>query len=246
MKSSLTDGEICLWAVAKANICSLVVLKVKFNSSFQVSLNFHEWYFFVDILCFVFPVLQDLFLVAKYSVCVCVCVCVCVKLFQSCPNLCNHMDWSLPGSSVHGILQARIMEWVSMPSSRGSFEPRDWTCISYIFCIGRRVLYHYYYLGSPSSMLRTICWFRQEKSFPSVECQQLANCRVGKPSGHLCFFPTSNQSVCADESLVIEVKCHRYLKCCLVGLDKFWVCSQKNRIYLRILKKMSWVFPHIV
>ena len=41
-----------------------------------------------------------------------------------------------------GILQARILEWVAMPSSRGSFRPRDWTHISYVSCIGRWVLYH--------------------------------------------------------------------------------------------------------
>ena len=47
------------------------------------------------------------------------------KLLQSCPTLCSAMDCSLPGSSVHGILQARILEWVSMSSSRGSSRPRD-------------------------------------------------------------------------------------------------------------------------
>ena len=44
--------------------------------------------------------------------------------------------------SVHGILQARILEWVAMPSSRGSSWPRDWTHVSYISCTGRCVLYH--------------------------------------------------------------------------------------------------------
>ena len=46
-------------------------------------------------------------------------------------TLCNPMDRSLPGFSVHGILQAGILEWVAMPSSRGSSRPRDQTCI---FC----------------------------------------------------------------------------------------------------------------
>ena len=46
--------------------------------------------------------------------------CVCDKLLQSCPALCDPIDYSLPGSSVHGILQARILEWVAMFSSRGS------------------------------------------------------------------------------------------------------------------------------
>ena len=47
-------------------------------------------------------------------------VCVCAKLLQSCPTLCDPMDCNPPGSSVHGILRARILECVAMPSSRGS------------------------------------------------------------------------------------------------------------------------------
>ena len=71
--------------------------------------------------------------------------CVHAKLFQSCPPLCNSMDCSLPGSSVHRILQARILEWVAMPSStssRGSSWARDGTHVSYVSRIGRRVLCH--------------------------------------------------------------------------------------------------------
>ena len=49
---------------------------------------------------------------------------------QSCLTLCDPMDGSPPGSSVHGILQARILEWVAMPSSRGSSQPRDQTQVS--------------------------------------------------------------------------------------------------------------------
>ena len=53
--------------------------------------------------------------------------------------------WTLrspPGSSVHGILPARILEWVAMPSSRRSSQPRDWTYVYYVSCIGRWVLYY--------------------------------------------------------------------------------------------------------
>ena len=50
---------------------------------------------------------------SKQCVCVCVCVCVCAHA-QSCPTLCDPMDCSLPGSSVHGISQARILEWVAI------------------------------------------------------------------------------------------------------------------------------------
>ena len=55
-------------------------------------------------------------------------------------TLCDLMDRSLPGSSVHGILQARILEWVAMPSSKGSSQPRDRTQVSYISCISKQVL----------------------------------------------------------------------------------------------------------
>ena len=60
------------------------------------------------------------------------------KSIQSCLILWDPRDCSLPGSSVQGILQARILEWVAMPSSRGPSQPRDHTH-SYVSCIGRWV-----------------------------------------------------------------------------------------------------------
>ena len=57
---------------------------------------------------------------------------------QSCPTLCNPPDCSPPGSSVHRILQARILEWVAIYFPRGSSQRRDRTCITSIFCIGGR------------------------------------------------------------------------------------------------------------
>ena len=60
------------------------------------------------------------------------------QLLQSCPSLCDPIDCNPPGSSVHGVLQAQILEWVAKPSSRGSSQPRNQTHISYISCIGRR------------------------------------------------------------------------------------------------------------
>ena len=49
------------------------------------------------------------------------------KVPQSCPTLCDPMDCSLTGFSIHGIFQARVLEWVAISISRGSFKPRDWT-----------------------------------------------------------------------------------------------------------------------
>ena len=52
-----------------------------------------------------------------------------VKVAQSFPTLCDHIN-----STIHGILQTRIPEWVAIPFSRGSFQPRDWTQVSCIAC----------------------------------------------------------------------------------------------------------------
>ena len=67
--------------------------------------------------------------------------CVCLVV-ESCLDLCDPMDCRPPGSSVPGISQTRTLEWVAMPSSRGSSRTRDWTHISWISCTGRQVLYH--------------------------------------------------------------------------------------------------------
>ena len=65
---------------------------------------------------------------------------LCVSVAQSYLTLCNLMDCSLPGFSVRGVLQARILEWVAISSSRGSSQPRGGTHVS---GIGRHILYHY-------------------------------------------------------------------------------------------------------
>ena len=65
---------------------------------------------------------------------------VCVLIAQSCPTLCDPMSYSPPGSSVHGIFQTRILEWVAISISMGSSRPRDRTHISWI---GRQIFYHW-------------------------------------------------------------------------------------------------------
>ena len=67
----------------------------------------------------------------------------CVRLF------CDSMDWCPSGSSVHWFSQARILEWVVISFSKGSSWCRDQTCLSYVSCTGRQVLYHQCHLGNP-------------------------------------------------------------------------------------------------
>ena len=75
----------------------------------------------------------------------------CIQIFAT--------PWSVhnPAPSVHGILQARILEWVATPSSRVSSRPRDQTCVSHVSCIGRQVLYHWCHLGSPNDGNKNSC-----------------------------------------------------------------------------------------
>ena len=64
-----------------------------------------------------------------------VCVYVCVCVLSHVQFFCNPMDCSPSGSSLHGISQARILEWVAISSPRGTSQPRDWTHVSCISCM---------------------------------------------------------------------------------------------------------------
>ena len=86
------------------------------------------------LLSFIFlPKMYLLFLMVLST------VCVHAKSLQSCLTLCDPMDCNPPSSSVHGILQAKILEWVVVPSSRGSSQPKDRTHISCVSCVAGRV-----------------------------------------------------------------------------------------------------------
>ena len=86
------------------------------------------------------------------QLCTAACIRACVRAnsLWLCPTLCNPMDCSLPGFSVHRILQARILEWVAMPPSR------DQTVIFYVSCICWHVLYNQVLPGKPIQLLPSI------------------------------------------------------------------------------------------
>ena len=68
---------------------------------------------------------------------------VCPQSLKSCLTFWDPMDSIPPGSSVHRIFQARIMNWVAISFPRESSQPRDWTWVSWVSCIDRWILYHY-------------------------------------------------------------------------------------------------------
>ena len=99
---------------------------------------------------------------------------------QLCLTLCDSMDCSLSGSFVHGIFHARILEWVAISFSRGSFWPRDQTHIS---CIGRQILYHWVTWRSAllwQYPLKSLCrYMKPNWNFWKISCITLKfNCKT--------------------------------------------------------------------
>ena len=101
--------------------------------------------------------------------------CACAKSLQSCPILCDPVNHSPPGSSVHGILQARTLAWVAIPFFRGSSRPRDRTQVPYI---GKWILKH---------------WTAREALQP--ECE----------SRLCLFLALSDQSICKMRMMILPL-----------------------------------------
>ena len=96
-------------------------------------------------------------------------ICAC-SAAQSCPTLRDPMDCNLPGSSVHGILQARVLEWVAISSSMGYSHPRDQTHIS---CTGRWILYHCAaWVDQPLAHLKTNSGWVEERREEEGKAEQ--------------------------------------------------------------------------
>ena len=102
-------------------------------------------------------------------------LCVCVLVTQLCLTVCNPMHWNPPGSSVHGILQARILEWVPIPFSRGSSQSRDQTQVS---CITSGFFYCLSHQGSPRTLEPVAYPFSRGSSRPRKQTR--VSCTEGR------------------------------------------------------------------
>ena len=118
-----------------------------------------------------------------------------VLVTQSCLTLFDPMDCSLLGSSVHGILQARMLEWVAMPFSSGSSQPRGWTLVSYIECRFLTV-WATRYLGarpiqtkfSPWQLYHTVCAWVSWDLFCGCRCPAETSSSTQSPGAGESFF----------------------------------------------------------
>ena len=108
-----------------------------------------------------------------------------------CLTLCNPIDCTPPGSSVHGILQARLLEWVAMPSSRGSFRPRDRTCVSCSLCTRQAGTLPLVPPGKPNACynLSIICISSHtQERVKESKSQVRDNVRLNSTLKYLCSF----------------------------------------------------------
>ena len=122
-----------------------------------------------------------------------------VSVAQSCLTLWDSVDCSLPGSSVHGILQVRILEWVAIPFSRGSSWPMDRTWVS---CLAGR--FYIFWATRVESFPKKIIWLVWRLSVSFFACSPT---NIEKWLGHFCegyyfFMPFQNKKwflACADK-----------------------------------------------
>ena len=118
----------------------------------------------------------------------------------SCVQLCNPVDCSLPGSSIHGILQARILDWVAVLSSRGSSQVSDQTCIFCSSCTAGR-----FFISEPSGKLWEVKW-------------ALGNTTMNKASG--------GDGILAELFQILKMM---LLKCCIQYVSKFWKLNSGHK-----------------
>jgi len=124
-----TASEACLlmWGWFDTRVYILLLSPL----TFVLLRTYYCWYYSNVFLIF-YKILKNLLEKAVQGLC---------SVAQSSLTLCNPLDYSLPGSFVHGLFQAGILEWVAISSSSGSSWPRDQTCVSLVSCIGRQILY---------------------------------------------------------------------------------------------------------
>ena len=155
-----------------------------------------------------------------------------------CPGttwLCNSIDCSPPGSTVHGILQVRILEWITMPFFRGSSQPRDWTWVS---CIAGRFFtiwasWKAYYMAAVSYYLKFLCVTLS--LWPSFHCfwEYLSLISPSLPNPHLLRLRKADNSV-AWIFYISEKNSYFYD---MQMQPKFW--SQNCWVQERLLKAES-------
>ena len=138
MQTYICLPRVCLCVCACMCVCICTCIAATAKSLQSCPTVWSRMYMYIVDLRFVvvmfYKVIEKIAPLSPGKISIC-----CVHAYivaQLCLTLCNPMDCSLPGSSVHGIFQARVLKWVAISFSRRSSQPRDWTQVSCI--VGRR------------------------------------------------------------------------------------------------------------
>ena len=168
--------------------------------------------------------------------------CRCAKSLQSCPAVCDPMDCSPPSSSVHGILQARILEWVAMPSSRGSSQPRDQIFVSMCSELAGGFFNTSVTLEAPYS-LHSVNY--------SASSVYVCVCVLGgifnvysNPLSRRYFFPCFNDKVTGDKMLTltevgINIHCNLH---CTTFVDYLSIQTSQVAVFFHSCRKYFIIF----
>ena len=158
------------------------------------------------------------------------CECVLCLVTQSCLTLCSPVDCSPPGFSVHGILQARILEWFAMPSSRGSSQPRDQTWVSHIAG-------GFFTIWDTVKPFMCVCVCVCVCMFINYLQESIASF----PKGLSVFFLEISRSVCtAWQPHSLE---HRQPCTLVVSCSSTWVTARMTSGYSSEVPEMNRVWP---
>ena len=157
--------------------------------------------------------------------------CILAKLLQLCPTLYDTMDCNPPGSLVHGIPQARTLEWVAMPSSRGSFWPRVWT---HILSDEIKVTLGFYgcFLWSSTNVIQLPFMF--QLCLPSYIYPAVSSLTLPMSFLYLTYTHLLTHSFCFPHNFSLYIKLSR-------PLWLFSLCSQYR--LLQIFKLKTVDFP---
>ena len=181
------------------------------------------------------------------------------KLLQSCLSLCDPMDSSLPGSSAHEILQARILEWVATPSPSGSSGPRDWIYTSSISYFGRLGSLPLAPPGKPTQSLYRFLLFLFISLFSKVTVLQISlgvgggshlSLIVGSPGGAV----NQGTSLAPNEVWAVDLSRHEPGLWILIELKKKKkkcgplspFCNSPHYVYGVFLPRLLWKGPHSI
>ena len=149
-------------------------------------------------------------------------VCVC-EVTQSCPTLCDPVDCSPPGSSVHEILQARILEWVAISFSRGSSRPRDRIQVSRI--AGR----HFNLWATREAQMHVfICITELLCCTPVTNIANYAPCKIRKWIEWMCVWM---DCVSIYVCICVYTYIHCIYVCTYTSMNPLWATKKEERIY---------------